>query len=60
MKARNMTAEQVKRDVLLERQPTKEFATVEEIAGIALFLCSPAADQITGTAISADGGWTAQ
>ena len=60
MKARNMTAEQVKRDVLLDRQATKEFVTVEEIAGIAIFLCSPAANQITGTAISADGGWTAQ
>ena len=60
MKARNMTKEQVIREVLLERQPTKEFATVDEIAGIALFLCSPSADQINGVAISADGGWTAQ
>jgi len=33
MKARNMTAEQVKRDVLLEAQPTKEFVTVEQVAG---------------------------
>jgi len=60
MKARNMTAEQVKRDVLLARQATKEFVTVEEIAGTAMFLCSPAANQITGTAISVDGGWTAE
>ncbi|WP_238368922.1 3-hydroxybutyrate dehydrogenase [Heliomarina baculiformis] len=45
--------------VILAKQPSKEFATVEQIAGIAVFLCSPAADQITGTTISADGGWTA-
>ncbi len=60
MKARNLTKEQVIHDVLLERQPTKEFATVDEIAGIALFLLGPAANQINGVAISADGGWTAQ
>lgn len=58
-KARGITEEQVKRDVLLDRQPTKEFVTVEEVAGAALFLCSPAANQITGTEISIDGGWTA-
>ncbi|OWU75495.1 3-hydroxybutyrate dehydrogenase [Phaeobacter sp. 22II1-1F12B] len=45
--------------VILAKQPSKEFATVEQIAGIAVFLCSSAADQITGTTISADGGWTA-
>jgi 3-hydroxybutyrate dehydrogenase len=60
MKARGMTAEQVKREVLLARQATKEFVTVEQIADIALFLCSDAAENITGTAISVDGGWTAE
>ena len=60
MKARNMTAEQVKRDVLLDRQATKEFVTVEQVADIAVFLCSPAAENITGTNISVDGGWTAE
>ena len=45
--------------VILAKQPSKDFATVEQIAGIAVFLCSSAADQITGTTISADGGWTA-
>ncbi|MGR3723642.1 3-hydroxybutyrate dehydrogenase [Abyssibius alkaniclasticus] len=59
MKKYNMTREQVIRDVLLERQPSKEFATIEQIGGTAVFLCSPAADQITGTTISLDGGWTA-
>jgi 3-hydroxybutyrate dehydrogenase len=60
MKARNMTAEQVKRDVLLAAQPTKEFVTVDQVASLALYLCSDAAAQITGTNLSIDGGWTAQ
>lgn len=60
MKARNMTEEQVKHDVLLAAQPTKEFVTVDEIAALALFLCSDAAKQITGTTLPIDGGWTAQ
>jgi 3-hydroxybutyrate dehydrogenase len=60
MKARNMTREQVIQDVLLEAQPTKQFVTAEEVAGIAVFLCSDAAKQITGTNISVDGGWTAE
>ncbi|PLP56388.1 3-hydroxybutyrate dehydrogenase [Mesorhizobium loti] len=60
MKARNMTEEQVKHDVLLAAQPTKEFVTVEEIAALSVFLCSDAAKQITGTTLPVDGGWTAQ
>jgi 3-hydroxybutyrate dehydrogenase len=60
MKSRNMTEEQVKRDVLLAAQPTKEFVTVDQVAALALYLCSDAAASITGTNISIDGGWTAQ
>lgn len=60
MKEHNMTREEVIEKVLLAKQPSKEFATVEEIASTALFLCSDAAAQITGTSISIDGGWTAQ
>jgi len=59
MKARGLTKEQVINDVLLAAQPTKQFVTSEQVAGIAVFLCSPSADQITGTNISVDGGWTA-
>jgi 3-hydroxybutyrate dehydrogenase len=60
MKARGMTEEQVKRDVLLAAQPTKEFVTVDEIASLAVYLCSDAAKAITGANLSIDGGWTAE
>ena len=59
MKQYGMTREQVIREVLLDRQPSKQFATVEQIGGCVAFLCSPAADQVTGTTLSVDGGWTA-
>ena len=59
MKEYGMDRETVVRDVLLKRQPSKEFATVEEIGGTTVFLCSDSARQITGTTISVDGGWTA-
>ena len=59
MKARNLTKEQVINDVLLTAQPTKQFVTVEQVAAFALFLCSDAASQMTGSNYSMDGGWTA-
>ncbi|WP_347266039.1 3-hydroxybutyrate dehydrogenase [Paracoccus sp. (in: a-proteobacteria)] len=59
MKTHNMSREEVIAKVMLQRQPSGQFATVAEIGGTAAFLCSPAADQITGTTISVDGGWTA-
>jgi 3-hydroxybutyrate dehydrogenase len=49
-----------KDELLSEKQPSKEFATPEQIGGLAAFLCSPAADQIRGSNFSIDGGWTAQ
>jgi 3-hydroxybutyrate dehydrogenase len=60
MKARGMTREQVVNDVLLAAQPTKQFVRIDDVAGLALFLTTPAADQINGAALSIDGGWTAQ
>jgi len=60
MKARSMTREQVINDVMLAAQPTKQFVKVEQVAGLALFLTTPAADEINGAAINIDGGWTAQ
>lgn len=60
MKARGLTEEEVKRDVLLAAQPTKEFVTVEQVAAMALYLTGDAASCITGTMMQLDGGWTAQ
>ena len=59
MKARNMTREQVINDVILAAQPTKQFVTVDQVAALAVYLCSDAAAQITGANLSIDGGWTA-
>ena len=58
-KARGMTEEQVKTEVLLKAQPTREFVKAEEIAALALYLASDEARQVTGTHVSIDGGWTA-
>ncbi|MBL8045255.1 MAG: 3-hydroxybutyrate dehydrogenase [Anaerolineales bacterium] len=46
--------------LLAEKQPSKQFVSVEQLGGIVVFLCSEAAAQITGTTLSVDGGWTAQ
>ncbi|MDQ0995322.1 3-hydroxybutyrate dehydrogenase [Phyllobacterium ifriqiyense] len=59
MAARGMTKEQVIHDVLLEAQPTKEFVTIDQVAALAAFLCSPETASITGAIIPIDGGWTA-
>ena len=57
-KARGLSEEEVVNDVLLAAQWTKKFVTVEQLAGTALFLCSDAAENITGVSIPVDGGWT--
>jgi 3-hydroxybutyrate dehydrogenase len=59
MEKYGMDRETAIREVMLTRQPSREFATVEQMGGTATFLCSDAAAQITGTTISVDGGWTA-
>lgn len=59
MQVHGMTREEVIAKVMLQRQPSGDFATVEQMGGTAVFLCSDAAAQITGTSISVDGGWTA-
>lgn len=58
-RARGISEEEVVRDVLLKAQWTKKFVTVEQVAAIVLFLCSGDAENITGSHIAADGGWTA-
>ena len=60
MKARNMTREQVMNDVLLAKQPTKQFVQPEEIGALAVFLCSDAGRNVNGANWSVDGGWTAE
>ncbi len=59
MAARHMTKEQVINDVILEAQPTKQFVTAEQVAALAVYLCSDNAAQINGANLSIDGGWTA-
>ena len=58
-KTRGITEEAVKRDVLLDAQPTKEFVTVEQVGALCVFLISDAGAQINGAALPVDGGWTA-
>ena len=60
MKARNLTRDQVINEVLLDAQPTRQFVTADQVAALAVYLCSDAAAQITGANLSIDGGWTAQ
>jgi 3-hydroxybutyrate dehydrogenase len=55
-----ITVAQAQNDLLGEKQPSLQFTTVEQLGGLAVFLCSPAADQVRGVAWQVDGGWTAQ
>ena len=52
--------EAAKRSLLSEKQPSLEFVTAEQLSALAVFLCSPAADQVRGAAWNIDGGWYAQ
>ncbi|MGH8675703.1 MAG: SDR family oxidoreductase, partial [Burkholderiales bacterium] len=51
---------EAKKQLLAEKQPSREFATPEQIGALAVFLCSESAAQIRGAALPVDGGWTAQ
>jgi 3-hydroxybutyrate dehydrogenase len=55
-----LDADAAKARLLGEKQPSQEFVSPEQIGGIAVFLCSPAANQIRGASMSVDGGWVAQ
>lgn len=59
MKVHNMDRDTVIREVMLDRQPSRQFVTSEQIGGTVVWLCSDYASQVTGTTISVDGGWTA-
>jgi len=58
--ANKVSNDEAKRQLLAEKQPSLQFTTPAELAELALFMCSPAADNIRGVAWSVDGGWTAQ
>lgn len=55
-----LSVTQAQNELLGEKQPSLQFTTVEQLGGLAVFLCSPAADQVRGVAWQVDGGWTAQ
>jgi 3-hydroxybutyrate dehydrogenase len=55
-----LSEDDAKKALLGEKQPSMQFVTTEQLAGLAVFLCSPAADQVRGVAWNMDGGWVAQ
>jgi 3-hydroxybutyrate dehydrogenase len=59
MAIRGLTREAVLRDVLMAVQPTRKFVTPEQVASLAIYLCSEGAASITGAILPVDGGWTA-
>ncbi len=56
----NISIEQATENLLAEKQPSNQFVTPEDVGQFVLFLCSSAANQINGAALSIDGGWVAQ
>jgi 3-hydroxybutyrate dehydrogenase len=59
-RATNCSDEEAKRQLLGEKEPSMQFTTPEELGELAVFFCSPAANNVRGVAWSMDGGWTAQ
>jgi 3-hydroxybutyrate dehydrogenase len=59
-KEQGISADQAKKNLLAEKQPQLQFTTTDQIAGLALFLCSDTASNMQGTQLVSDGGWTAQ
>ncbi len=57
---KGISYEDAKLDLIHEKQPSKQFVTVEQLGDTVSFLCSDAAAQITGTSLAVDGGWTSQ
>jgi 3-hydroxybutyrate dehydrogenase len=52
--------EKAKHDLVDEKQPTHQFVKPEDIGALAVFLCGENSNSITGSAITIDGGWTAE
>ena len=55
-----LSVDKAKKDLLGEKQPSLQFTTPEQLGELAVFLCSPAADNVRGVAWNMDGGWAAQ
>ena len=58
--AQGISNEQATRQLLGEKEPSMQFTTPEELGELAVFLCSPAGNNVRGVAWNMDGGWTAQ
>lgn len=52
--------EKASEELLLEKQPSKRFTGIEQLGDLAVFLCSDAASNMTGTSLPVDGGWVAR
>jgi 3-hydroxybutyrate dehydrogenase len=59
-RAHNLPESEVIEKIILTPQPTKKFAEIDQLGALTLFLCGDAAQNITGTALPVDGGWTAR
>jgi len=57
---KSLSQDAAKHELLIEKQPSAEFVTPEQLGELAVFLCSPAASQVRGAAWNMDGGWAAQ
>ncbi len=55
-----ISVETAQKELLLEKQPSGQFTSVEQLGQWAVFLCSPACDNVTGASMPVDGGWTAR
>lgn len=58
--ALGISVEEASKQLLAEKEPSKQFTTPEELGGLAVFFCSPAGNNVRGVAWNMDGGWTAQ
>jgi 3-hydroxybutyrate dehydrogenase len=57
---RRISVDEATRQMLQEKEPSLCFTAIDDVAALALFLCSSAASNITGASFPMDGGWTAQ